>query len=254
MFGSPTNRDDETVGRVGPPVAAPAAHRPAPFAAEVDSDMDSLVAHVERVMAARPVRARPCPDVAELAAHSPRAESPVHRVSPVATPTPDDQGTVTDIRHVLRCASCGWAIECLADDAERFTRAGCIMCGGPVTPQLADADPPAGSADAVWNKRRGLRHRPRGATAVEVWRGPPGTGRNLATALADVCEEGVGVWLRAAVRPGEEVEVVLTRRDGPPVRVVAEVRWCAQGGDWTYRAGLRLRRPLAYQDLAELTV
>jgi hypothetical protein len=175
----------------------------------------------------------------------------------VATPTPDDHGTVTDIRHVLRCASCGWAIECLADDADRFTQAGCLLCGGPVTPQLADSGQPAEAAapaEAAWNKRRGPRHRPRGAAGVEVWRGPPGAARNLAMALADVCEEGVGVWLRAAVRPGEEVEVVLTRRDGPPVRVPAEVRWCAPGGDWTYRAGLRLRRPLAYQDLADLTV
>jgi hypothetical protein len=130
------------------------------------------------------------------------------------------------------------------------------LCGGAVAPQLAQADArePVAAAEAAWNKRRGPRHRPRGAAGVEVWREAPGVGRNLAVALADVCQEGLGVYLTAAVRPGDVVEVVLTRRGGPPVRVPAEVRWCAQGTDWTYRAGLRLRRPLAYQDLADLTV
>jgi hypothetical protein len=130
------------------------------------------------------------------------------------------------------------------------------MCGGAVAPQLAEAHTPepAATGHSAWNKRRGPRHRPRGATGVEVWRDTPGVGRNLAIALADVCQEGLGVYLMAAVRPGDVVEVVLTRRGAPPVRVPAEVRWCAQGTDWTYRAGLRLRRPLAYQDLADLTV
>jgi PilZ domain len=89
---------------------------------------------------------------------------------------------------------------------------------------------------------------------VEVWRDAPGIGRNLAIALADVCPEGIGVYLTAAVRPGDAVEVVLTRRGAAPVRVPAEVRWCAEGEDWTYRAGLRLRWPLGYQDMADLTV
>jgi hypothetical protein len=249
MFGPPADRDDEGVPPIGSPTVTAALHLP-DDAAEEDSGADTLVAHVERVLAADPERPRPQPAPA-------RPEPPVVRVSHVATPTPDDHGTLTDARYLLRCAGCGWAIECLAADAERFAKAGCLLCGHPVIPQLADVDPPAAAAastDAAWNKRRGPRHRPRGAAGVEVWRDPPGIGRNLAIALADVCQEGIGVYLTAAVRPGDSVEVVLTRRGGEAFRVPAEVRWCAQGTDWTYRAGLRLRRPLAYQDLAELTV
>jgi hypothetical protein len=226
------------------------ATRQLPALAEDDSGADSLVAHVERVIGAAPPRPFPQPEI-------PRPDRPAARVSAIATPTPDDHGTVPDVRHLLRCGSCGWALECLAADADRFARAGCLLCGCPVTPQLAEADPPAPAMappEAAWNKRRGPRHRPRGAAGVEVWRDAPGIGRNLAVALADVCQEGIGVYLTAAVRPGDTVEVVLTRRGATPVRVPAEVRWCAQGGDWMYRAGLRLRRPLAYQDLADLTV
>jgi len=248
MFGPSADRDYEGISQIGLPTVTAALRLP-DEPAEEDSGVDTLVAHVERVLAADPERPRPQPAPA-------RAEPPAVRVSHVATPTPDEQGTLTDARYLLRCGACAWGIECLAADADRFAKAGCLMCGGPVIPQLADADPTAEAApaDASWNKRRGPRHRPRGATGVEVWRDSPGIGRNLATALADVCQEGIGVYLTAAVRPGDRVEVVLTRRGGPPVRVPAEVRWCAQGGDWTYRAGLRLRRPLAHEDVADLTM
>jgi hypothetical protein len=247
MFGPPGDDDDAGVPRIGTP-AVTVSHLPDAPANE-DSGVDTLVAHVERVLGTDPPWPRNQPDPA-------RAEPPPVRVSAVSTPTPDDSGTLTDARYLLRCGGCGWAIECLAADAERFAKAGCLMCGAPVIPQLADAEPAVAtaSAEAPWNKRRGPRHRPRGATGVEVWRDAPGIGRNLAIALADVCSEGIGVYLTAAVRPGDAVEVVLTRRGGSPLRVPAEVRWCAEGADWTYRAGLRLRRPLGYQDLADLTV
>jgi hypothetical protein len=87
---------------------------------------------------------------------------------------------------------------------------------------------------------------------VEVRRAGAGPGRDLALALADISPEGIGVWLTAQVRPGEEVEVILSCPPGPLVRGPAEVRWCAAGGDWTYRAGLRLRRPLTARDLIDL--
>ncbi|HKB04009.1 MAG TPA: PilZ domain-containing protein [Gemmataceae bacterium] len=247
MFGPPADRDDEGVPPIGLP-AVTALHLP-DSPAEEDSGVDTLVAHVERVLGADSERSRLQPGPA-------RPEPSAVRVSAVSTPTPDDSGTLTDARYLLRCAGCAWAIECLAADADRFAKAGCLMCGAPVVPQLADVEESAAAApvEAPWNKRRGPRHRPSGATGVEVWRDAPGIGRNLAIALADVCQEGIGVYLSTALRPGDTVEVVLTRRGGPPLRVPAEVRWCAEGGDWTYRAGLRLCQPLAYQDMADLTV
>jgi hypothetical protein len=103
------------------------------------------------------------------------------------------------------------------------------------------------------DQRAGDRRRPRGAAWVEVRVDP--NGPDLAVALADVSSEGIGVWLTDPVRPGAEVEVSLVRpKGGAPVRIPAEVRWCAQGADWTYRTGLRLLRPLDAGDLRDLSL
>jgi hypothetical protein len=89
---------------------------------------------------------------------------------------------------------------------------------------------------------------------VAVWRAGDPDRADLALALADVCGEGLGVWLKAPVRAGEALTVAVTRRRGRPVTVEAEVRWCAADGGVTYRAGLRLRRDLTRAELAELTL
>ncbi|MBO0699523.1 MAG: PilZ domain-containing protein, partial [Zavarzinella sp.] len=103
------------------------------------------------------------------------------------------------------------------------------------------------------DQRADDRRRPRGAAWVEVRVNP--IGPDLAVALADVSAEGIGVWLTDPVQPGREVEVSLVRPEGgTPVRVPAEVRWCAQGADWTYRAGLRLLSQLAECDVADLSL
>ena len=211
---------------------------------EVGEDI-SFLAHVERVMApvppAAPARPRP-------AARPP--------VSPAPTPLPDDEETHAHPRHLLRCGGCGWEVECLAADADRFLRAGCLLCGGGVRPAVTESAPPPARKPAAGPKdqRRGARRRAQGQTRVEVRRAGPGPARDLALALADVSAEGIGVWLTAQLRPGEQVEVVVSKPTGPAVRGPAEVRWCAAGGDWTYRAGLRLRYPLNARDLSDLTV
>jgi PilZ domain-containing protein len=150
----------------------------------------------------------------------------------------------------LRCGECGWAVECVPADAPRFTRAGCLVCGGSVEPRPGG---PGGPRLRHGDQRGDDRRRPRGAAWVEVRVDP--TGPDLAVALADVSAEGIGVWLTDPVRPGAEVEVSLVRpKGGKPVRVPAEVRWCAQGADWTYRTGLRLLRPLDEGDLGDLSL
>ena len=150
----------------------------------------------------------------------------------------------------LRCADCGWAVECLPADAERFARAGCLVCGGGLEPR---PNAPSGKRLKLGDQRGDSRRKPRGAAWVEVRLDVMGP--DLAVALADVSAEGLGVWLTEPVRPGEEVEVSLVRPEGgAPMRVPAEVRWCAQGADWTYRTGLRLLRPLDESDLADLSL
>jgi hypothetical protein len=98
------------------------------------------------------------------------------------------------------------------------------------------------------------RRRPGRGTGVEVRRGPAESSPNLAVALADVCAEGVGVWLAEPVRPGEEVRVLVATPANRGVVLTAEVRWCAPGPDATYRAGLRLRALLTDGAVAELSI
>jgi hypothetical protein len=137
MFGRPGDDDDAGVPPIGRPTVT-VSHLPdAP--AEEDSGVDTLVAHVERVLGTDPEWPRQ---------QAPGRPEPPVRVSAVSTPTPDDSGTLTDARYLLRCGGCGWAIECLAADAERFAKAGCMMCGAPVIPQLADAEPAVATASA----------------------------------------------------------------------------------------------------------
>jgi hypothetical protein len=101
-------------------------------------------------------------------------------------------------------------------------------------------------------KRLAYRRRPRGAAWLEV---RSGQGPDLAIALADLCEDGLGVRLTVPVRAGDDVEVVIFRAaGGPPARISAVVRWCAPAADGTYRAGLRLGRSLAPDEIAELAL
>jgi PilZ domain len=203
-----------------------------PAAAARPAD-DAFLAHVDRVFSPRPAQrfgavARPArPAVADPPAYPARRPQ-----TPVA----------------LRCR-CGWRVECLPPDADRFVRRGCLLCGGALGAGPAPSDPAAPG-----DGRRRPRRRPRGGARVEVRRADEGGGRDLALALADVCSEGLGVWLKAALRPGEPVVVTLATSPTRGAVLTAEVRWCAPAKDWTYRAGLRLCRPLADAALAEVAL
>jgi hypothetical protein len=243
MGGQHTDIDTDRVDDTSPP----ADDGGPPFADDVSDEDEAFLAHVERVMASDSTRTR-----AAVAAN--RTIDVPARTASIPTPSLDNECTETGVRQRLTCDRCGWTVECFGADADRFTRAGCLLCGGAVSARLADVEEPAPTAES-WNKRRVPRKAPRGATRVEVRRLIPSTSPDVALALADVCADGVGVWLRCSVRPGELVDVSLARAGGgPAVRRQAEVRWCAPGGDWTYRAGLRLRQPLTAGDLMDLTV
>jgi PilZ domain len=162
----------------------------------------------------------------------------------------DQSGPDPSDRRLMRCGGCGWDIECSAADAARYTLAGCPACAGPV----AEAVPTSTPGPAIKNKRLVQRRLARGGVRVEVRRGVTGLGPDLALGLTDLSEDGLGVRLKAAVRPKEECEVLLTRfAGGKPMKLHGEVRWCAAAGDGTFRAGIRFQRRLARKDLMDLT-
>src|SRR5437763_972691 len=106
-------------------------------------------------------------------------------------PGPDPSG-----RHRLQCSGCAWGIECPAADADRYARAGCPACGSPLMPVA----PAAGGVPAR-NKRLVPRRAVRGGVRAEVRRGMTGLGPDLAIGLTDLSEDGLGVRLKAPVRP-----------------------------------------------------
>jgi hypothetical protein len=71
--------------------------------------------------------------------------------------------------------------------------------------------------------------------------------------LIDASEDGLGVRLKVALAPGDEVEVELSP---PGVRKsfkrLGEIRWCREVGDGTFVAGMKLHKRLAFQELNEL--
>jgi hypothetical protein len=88
---------------------------------------------------------------------------------------------------------------------------------------------------------------------VSVRVGTSGLGRDLAAGLVNVSEDGVCVRITSALAPGSEAEIVLDKvGSSRPMKLVADVCWCTDDPAGGYRAGLRLRRRLAYKDLMDL--
>ena len=86
---------------------------------------------------------------------------------------------------------------------------------------------------------------------VESRKGSLGLGANLVKYPSDLSETGVRLVLKAALNPGQEVEVLLTGGFGGPVKRLATAVWCvpAEGG---YLVGLHLQGPIPYADLQRL--
>jgi PilZ domain len=182
----------------------------------------------------------------------------VHECDTVLT-TGAAAGPDPDVRRVFRCSACHWEVECLAAEADRMTAAGCPRCEGglaqvPQPPVAHDEFPPE-EALRTRNKRLLRRRPPRSGVKAEVRRGGTGLGPDLGLGLIDLSEDGLGLRLRAAARPGEEVEVVLLRSwNGKPLKVRAEVRWCRPDPDGSFLSGVRLRRRLCRREFQDLVV
>jgi PilZ domain len=103
-------------------------------------------------------------------------------------------------------------------------------------------------------ERRRVPRLPAPPTARAMVRlGDPDTGTDVALGLVDVSEDGAGLRLRTAVRPGEVTYLALTPPDGTAlIRRRAAVVWCQSMGTGSFRAGVRFRRRLSAEDLRVL--
>ena len=87
-----------------------------------------------------------------------------------------------------------------------------------------------------------------GLVKAECRKGCLGLGANLVNHPFDLSETGVRLVLKAAVKRGEEAEVVLSACFGRSVERRATTVWCVpvEGG---YLAGLRYQSLIPYADL-----
>src|SRR4051812_38799192 len=106
--------------------------------------------------------------------------------TPAPSPRDPSGGTESELPQPPQCGRCGWTVEWLAEDRERFQRDGCPVCGGGLAGRIAacPGDP-----------RRRVRRRARSGAWVEVRRAAPPRPDDLAVALVDVSADGLGVWL-----------------------------------------------------------
>jgi c-di-GMP-binding flagellar brake protein YcgR len=117
---------------------------------------------------------------------------------------------------------------------------------------MSDQSPIPGAYDGI-DRRMGVRRRVTRRVDISLRRGTLGLTPNLAIALVDVSEEGMGVRLTEALDPGAEVEIVLSFPIvSKSLKLLGEVCWCNSGPYETFLAGVRLRRRLTHLELAEL--
>ena len=103
--------------------------------------------------------------------------------------------------------------------------------------------------------RRGSRRRPpKGSTKIRCYRGPMGLGANVAVSALDVSESGAALVVKAAFKPGEQLEVYLEglihRR---PIKKMGAVVWCVPASDGNYVVGVHFQGVLHYADLNDIT-
>ena len=141
----------------------------------------------------------------------------------------------------MRCDKCGRTIDCTPTDFRVYSAIGPPPCCGKPMTLTHETDRP------------GRRRPARSGSRVEVRRGAAGLGPDLADALVDVCEDGIGVRLTAQVFSGEELALGLRRPgSGRGVIVRGTVRWCRPASGGYYQAGIKFARPLTAAEVGEL--
>lgn len=107
------------------------------------------------------------------------------------------------------------------------------------------------------NRRSSPRRPVRPSSKVICYANSHGLGRNIALAVLDVSETGVRLRLKDAVKPGQEVQVVLLPPGhGREFKLPGVVVWCVAADDGSHLAGIRFEKALSYavvQDMGKLS-
>ena len=113
---------------------------------------------------------------------------------------------------------------------------------------------PAGPHRTARTERRRVPRLPAPLAArASVYLGNPDAGTDVALSLVDVSEDGAGLRLRTAVRPGEDAYLDLCPGSGTgAIRREAAVVWGRPVGPGSFRAGVRFRERLTAEDLRVL--
>src|SRR5262245_10912705 len=102
-------------------------------------------------------------------------------------------------------------------------------------------------------RRKARRRQPRPGVTVNFRLGTLGLGPDLALGAVDLHEDGLCLRIKAAVKPGAEAEVGVSRAGwGRALKFMGEVRWCREAGDGTFLVGIQLRKRMLHKDLSEL--
>jgi hypothetical protein len=104
------------------------------------------------------------------------------------------------------------------------------------------------------DRRASRRRPPRGSIRIECRKGSHSLGRNIGKQFLDLSETGVRLLASAELRPGDEVEVILTGGwSMKPLKRLGRVVWAFKAGEDGYCAGLRFDKPLSYTQVQELS-
>ena len=103
-------------------------------------------------------------------------------------------------------------------------------------------------------RRSSQRLRPANSAAhITCQRGELFLGPNVAAALVDACEGGVGILSRESLAVGERMSVSLEGIGTGTVLRLGRVAWCAPADGGGFRAGVELDAPLEYAELVTLS-
>src|SRR5947209_5085336 len=109
------------------------------------------------------------------------------------------------------------------------------------------------ATSAVANRRGSRRQKPKGSTRVICQKGVLALGVNLAVSALDISQTGIRLMVKAALAPGQEVQVALEgicqRR---PFQLAATIIWCVPAADGNFCIGARFDKALPYRDLQTL--
>lgn len=170
---------------------------------------------------------------------------------PAAAPAP--LSLVSASPRLLRCRACGRVEPRPRDALRRLAEGRWLECCGSLLVPANGPPPEAGAADLPWGDRRLADRRPaRPGVRLELRKGGLGVGPDLALAALDLSADGLRLAARGLIGVGIRVTVAVAPAGGRwEYRDTGEVRWCVSGDDGAARVGVRLRRPLTADQLAD---